>query len=431
VKGQEPGGGSHTRDPGGKRESAYTPSRARAAAAHHGSGGDSGHLRRLNLDRVLMVAMDQPIGFTRAELIAATGLSAPTVGSLVSHLIRSGVVRELGTGPSRGGRRPSFMEFNARHGYVAGIDLGPTRTRLSVADLRGEPLAHRIVPTPAGVGPEALLSRLATSVRALMKEAEAPAERLLALTCGVPGSVDYERGVVILAPNLVGWSNVAVREVLEQALEAAVVVENDVNLAVLGEHWRGAARGHDTCVFLFVGTGIGAGVLIDGALHRGHHFMAGEIAVMCMGPQFVDVDFGSRGCLETLAGLQGLAARWPRSAHGDPARWMADLFEAAHKGDETAHRAVVETARLIGIAVANVGAVVDPSLIVLGGALFAQAEPLVQEVRKVVSRISRPPLEIVVSALGKEAPLWGSLLVASREARRQVRLRAREARIAV
>jgi glucokinase len=431
VQGQEPGGGSHTRDPGGKRESAYTPSRARAAAAHHGSGGDSGHLRRLNLDRVLMVAMDQPIGFTRAELIAATGLSAPTVGSLVSHLIRSGVVRELGTGPSRGGRRPSFMEFNARHGYVAGIDLGPTRTRLSVADLRGEPLAHRIVPTPAGVGPEALLSRLATSVRALMKEAEAPAERLLALTCGVPGSVDYERGVVILAPNLVGWSNVAVREVLEQALEAAVVVENDVNLAVLGEHWRGSARGHDTCVFLFVGTGIGAGVLIDGALHRGHHFMAGEIAVMCMGPQFVDVDFGSRGCLETLAGLQGLAARWPRSAHGDPARWMADLFEAAHKGDETAHRAVVETARLIGIAVANVGAVVDPSLIVLGGALFAQAEPLVQEVRKVVSRISRPPLEIVVSALGKEAPLWGSLLVASREARRQVRLRAREARIAV
>ena len=378
-----------------------------------------------------MVAMDQPIGFTRAELIAATGLSAPTVGSLVSHLIRSGVVRELGTGPSRGGRRPSFMEFNARHGYVAGIDLGPTRTRLSVADLRGEPLAHRIVPTPAGIGPEALLSRLATSVRALMKETEAPPERLLAVTCGAPGVVDYERGVVILAPNLVGWSNVAVRDILERALEAPVVVENDVNLAVLGEHWRGAARGHDTCVFLFVGTGIGAGVLIDGELHRGHHFMAGEIAVMCMGPQYVDVDFGRRGCLETLAGLQGLAARWPRAGRGDPAKWMAELFDAAQRGDKVARQAMDETAQLIGIAVANVGAVVDPSLIVLGGALFAQAEPLVHEVRKVVSRISRPPLEIVVSALGKEAPLWGSLLVASREARRQVRLRMREARIAV
>ncbi len=375
--------------------------------------------------------MDRPDSFTRAELIEATGLSAPTVGSLVSHLIRSGVVRELGAGPSRGGRRPSFMEFNARHGFVAGIDLGPTRTRLSVADLRGEPLAHRLVPTPAGIGPEALLSRMAASVRALMRDVEAPPERLLAVAAGAPGIVDYERGLVTLAPNLSGWTNVSVRDILERALEAPVVVENDVNLAVLGEHWRGAARGHDTCVFLFVGTGIGAGVLIDGELHRGRHFMAGEIAVMCMGPQYVDVDFGSRGCLETLAGLQSLAARWPRSGRGDPARWMAELFEGAQQGDRAARQAVDETARLIGIAVANVGAVVDPSLIILGGALFAQAEPLVHEVRKVVSRIARAPLEIVVSALGKEAPLWGSLLVASKEARRQLRLRMREARIAV
>ena len=406
------------------------PTRARGVA-HQGSGGDSGHLRRLNLDRVLVVAMDRPDSFTRAELIEATGLSAPTVGSLVSHLIRSGVVRELGAGPSRGGRRPAFMEFNARHGFVAGIDLGPTRTRLSVADLRGEPLAHRIVPTPAGIGPEALLSRMAAAVRTLMREEAAPSDKLLAVAVGVPGVVDYDRGVVTLAPNLSGWTNVAVRDILERILEAPVVVENDVNLAVLGEHWRGAARGHDTCVFLFVGTGIGAGILIDGELHRGHHFMAGEIAVMCMGPQYLTVDFGSRGCLETLAGLQSLAARWPQGGRGDPARWMADLFEAAQKGDRTAIQAVDETASLIGIAVANAGSVVDPSLIVLGGALFAQAEPLVHEVRKVVSRISRAPLEIVVSALGKEAPLWGSLLMASREARRQVRLRMREARIAV
>jgi glucokinase len=412
------------------KEDPTFPARTRGVAPQ-GSGGDSGHLRRLNLDRVLVVAMERSDSFTRAELTEATGLSAPTVGSLVTSLIRTGVVRELGAGPSRGGRRPAFMEFNSRHCYVAGIDLGPTRTRLSVADLRGEPLAHRIVDTPAGIGPEALLSRLATAVRTLMKDVEAPEDKLLAVAVGCPGVVDYARGVVGFAPNLNGWSNVSVRDILERALEAPVVVENDTNLAVLGEHWRGAARGHDTCVFLFVGTGIGAGVLIDGELHRGHHFMAGEIAVMCMGPQFVDVDFGSRGCLETLAGLQSLAARWPRSGRGDPARWMADLFEAAQKGDRAARQAVDETARLIGIAVVNVGAVVDPSLIVLGGALFAQAEPLVHEVRKVVSHISRAPLEIVVSALGKEAPLWGSLLMASREARRQLRLRLREARIAV
>jgi glucokinase len=108
---------------------------------------------------------------------------------------------------------------------------------------------------------------------------------------------------------------------------------------------------------------------------------------------------------------------------------MAELFDAAQGGERAARQAVDETARLIAIAVSNVGTVIDPSLIVLGGALFAQAEPLVHEVRKVVSRISRAPLEIVVSALGKEAPLQGSLLLASKEARQQLRLRLREARM--
>jgi len=150
---------------------------------------------------------------------------------------------------------------------------------------------------------------------------------------------------------------------------------------------------------------------------------------MCMGPQYLDVDFGSRGCLETLAGLQALAARWPGADGRDPAQWLAELFDAARSGDRQARGAVEETARLIGIAVANVVAVVDPSLIVLGGAL-AQAEPLVREVRNIVSRITRTPIEVVLSALGKEAPLWGGLLVATNEARGRLRQRVRETRVA-
>lgn len=392
--------------------------------------GNAGHLRRLNLERVLAVIMDQPGSFTRAELIKATGLSAPTVGSLASHLIRSGVVRDLGAGPSRGGRRPSFMEFNARHGFVAGIDLGPTKTRLAVADLRGERLAHDVVATPSGVGPAALLSELAGAVRALMREAQVPPDRLLAVGAGAPGAVDHRRGrVVALAPNLKGWSDVPMAAMLKKALGAPVVVENDVNLAILGERWRGVARGHDTCAFITVGTGIGAGIVVEGELHRGHHFLAGEIALMCMGPQYVDGDFGPRGCLETLAGLKALAARWPR-ARGNRERWVAELFDAAQSGDRRARKAVEETATLIGIAAANLSLVLDPSLIVLGGALVTQGEAFVDEVRRIVGRIVPMPTNIVVSALDKEAPLWGTLLVATREARERLRQRLREARAA-
>src|SRR5438094_10409366 len=124
-----------------------------AAADAEAGARHAAHLRGLNLDRVLAFAIEQPGAFTRTEVIHATGLSAPTVGTLCAQLIRSGVVTDLGTGPSRGGRRPASMEFNARHGYVAGIDIGPTRTRLAIADLRGAPLAHRVVSTPNAAGP--------------------------------------------------------------------------------------------------------------------------------------------------------------------------------------------------------------------------------------------------------------------------------------
>ncbi|HET7747375.1 MAG TPA: ROK family protein [Vicinamibacteria bacterium] len=391
-------------------------------ASVDGGARHARHLRGLNLERVLNVAMDRPGSFTRSELIEATGLSAPTVGSLAAELIRSGVVKDVGTGPSSGGRRPSFMELNARHRYVAGIDVGPTRTRLAVADLRGDRVADRIVPTPTGRSPAALLERLGADLRALMKDAEAPMHRLLVVAAGAPGAVDTDSGTVSFAPNLKGWTDVPMRAILERTLGAPVLVDNDVNLAILGEHWQGAARGHQTCAFVFVGTGIGSALLIDGELHRGHSFMAGEIAVMCMGPEYVGRDFGSRGCLETLAGLQALAARWPKGAKGDPEQWMARLFEAAEAGDGEARRAVDETATFIGIAVANVAAVVDPSLVVLGGALMAQGGPLVAEVEKVVKRLSRAPVEIAVSALGKDAPLCGCLLMAATEARRRMPL---------
>jgi len=306
----------------------------RASSAHAAAGemrvGHAGHLRRLNLERVLAFAMDRPSPFSRAELIHATGLSAPTVGTLVSHLIHRGLVTDLGPGPSRGGRRPFFMEFNARYGFVAGIALGSARTQLALADLRGERLAHLVMPTPSKLGPTALLAHVATATRALIREAGLRPERLLAIGAGAPGAVDPERGVVVaLAPSLKGWSNVPIGATLRTALGAPVVVDNDVNLAVLGERWRGAAKGHDNCAFLLIGTGIGAGIVSEGVLHRGHRFLAGEIGLMCMGPQFVSRDFGPRGCLETLAGLEALAARWPRALGDDPERWVAELFEAS------------------------------------------------------------------------------------------------------
>lgn len=395
----------------------------RGRASGDGEARSAPHLRRLNRERILAIAMDRPEPFTRAQLTLATGLSAPTVGDLAAELIRAGLLRDLGAGPSRGGRRPAFMEFDARYGFTVGIALGSTKTQLALADLRGERVAHRVMPTPR-TGPARAIAQLAAWSRSMLRDAAVAREKLLAVAVGVPGAVDRERGMVVaLTPNLKGWSSVPVAELLGRSLGVPVVVENDVNLAVLGEHWRGAARGHETCAFIHVGTGIGAGILVEGHLHRGHHFLAGEIGLTCLGPEYVETDFGARGCLETLAGMGGLLARW--NGGGKGREGAAVLLEAAAAGNRGARRAIGEAATLIGIATANLSLALDPSLIALGGALTAQEEYFVGEVRRVVGRIIPQPPEIVVSSLGREATLWGSVLVATTEARSVVRGRLR------
>lgn len=392
----------------------------RHSAAPSETARDAAHLRRLNLERVLTAAMASEGPFTRAELIEATGLSAPTVGSLATSLIRAGLLTDLGSGPSRGGRRPSHMEFNRRHGFVGGIDVGPTRSRLGIADLRGELMGRRIVQTPHHQGAAALLRILADELRALMREADVQPKRLLAVGAGAPGVVDLQQGMVVaLAPNLEGWSQVPMAAILSDALGTPVVLENDVNLAVLGEHWKGAARGHATCAFLSFGTGIGAGIMVNGQLHHGHHFLAGEIGLMCMGPQYVDTDFGSRGCLETLTGLAAIKAQWS-PAKDDGVDWIPKLFCAAASGDEVARRTVDGVGRYIGMATANLCSMLDPSLVVLGGALLAGGR-LLEPVREIVNRIVPMPPSIVTTTLDKDAPLWGSLLVGTTEARERLR----------
>jgi predicted NBD/HSP70 family sugar kinase len=267
-----------------------------------------------------------------------------------------------------------------------------------------------------------MLTSVAADLRRLIREAQVPASRVLAIAAGAPGAVDPQRGLVLsLAPNLGGgWSQVPMASTLRKVLGAPVVVENDVNLAILGERWRGAAQGHATCAFISIGTGIGAGIVINGELHHGDHCVAGEIALMCMGPQYVETDFGSHGCFETLAGLKAIAERW--SGAGAAARngWVRALFDAAHGGDARAQKIVGDTARLIGMATANLDVVLDPSLIILGGSLVAQAPELIDEVRRIVARIVPTPSRIVGPALAEEAPLWGALLMATSEARERL-----------
>jgi predicted NBD/HSP70 family sugar kinase len=162
-------------------------------------------------------------------------------------------------------------------------------------------------------------------------------------------------------------------------------------------------------------------VVVGGELHRGHHSFAGEIGLMPMAPEHLAGDPDGAGCLEAVAGIKGAAARWPPAQGGERRGWVAALFESAAAGDATAQAAIDQTASLLGIAVAHLSLVLDPSLVVLGGALFDQGGDFAGAIRSVVQRIDPAPPEVVVSALGHEATLWGCLLVATNEARFRLR----------
>ena len=297
---------------------------------------------------------------------------------------------------------------------VAGVDIGGSHFSLALADGSGRFLARASSPIQGDEGPEAILGVVAQAIEERLGEQHASRDDLNALALAVPGVVDPEKGVVGVASNLTGWIDVPVAGILRHRFPIPVLVENDVNLAALGEMWQGAGRGRRHLLFVAPGTGIGAGVIIDGRLHRGAHHFAGEMGYICPGVEYLKEDYGLLGCLEALASGPGLLRR-AREKLGErlPANASArDVFEMARAGDADAAALCEETATLIGIAVGNAVTVLDPEIVVFGGGLSREGEALLGRVREVVYRMVPVRPEIVVSALGDDAQLHGAVKVA-------------------
>ena len=233
---------------------------------------------------------------SKADLVRFSGLSAPTITSCVALLTELKLVESLGDGPSNGGRPAALLRFNATHGYVAAVDIGGTRVRMMLADLGGTALtqwSHLMEPhekTPAKVG-----SLIQRGLKEMCKASGLAVSSVLHLTAGAPGITDVREGIVLSAPNLLDWNQVPLRAMLQAKLKIPVVVENDTNLAAVGEHLCGAAREMDNFVFLALGTGLGAGIFMNGRLYHGAHWSAGEVGYFGVGGMPRAADANPRG----------------------------------------------------------------------------------------------------------------------------------------
>jgi predicted NBD/HSP70 family sugar kinase len=364
-------------------------------------------LRALN-EQLLLRHIRQLGQCSRAELARLSGLSKPTVSLALANVERSGLVREAGQRTGVPGRSAVLYEIRPQAGYVLGLDIGHQYLRGAVADLTGEVIARSALRTKASStsGRVAELIRLADE---LCAEAGIARSSVTQTVIGSPGVYDPRRNAIALAGGLAGWGRPAVLAELRAAFGQQLVVENDVDAATLAEREQGHGREVRTFAFVWIGTGIGMGLMIDGNLHRGVHGVAGEIAFMPIsaGQGSDPEDARRRGQLEAA----GSAAAVVRAARRTGMRGSVSarrVFEAAAAGDERATAVVADEVALVARAVCAVVTVVDPELVVLGGGI-GQAPGFAAAVAEELRRLAPVMPDVRVSALGTEAVVDGCL----------------------
>jgi glucokinase len=375
------------------------------------------HLRQSNARRLLrLLRKHNPC--SKADLTRLSGLSAPTVSSAIVHLTSRGLIESIGDGESSGGRPPELLRFNATRGYVAGADIGGTRLRMMLTDLNGEVVQQwSTILTKQQKTAAAITGLLQEGLKIMCHSAGISLSKVLHLTAGAPGITNVAKGVVISAPNLKDWNDVPLRELLQNELRMPCTVENDTNLAAVGEFRRGAAQGIDNFVFIAIGTGVGAGIFLHGQLHHGAQWSAGEIGYLGVsGIKREPMNVRRTGQLERTIGGGGIEERWLQRlercstpSNSELSKLRAyQIIDLARDGHPLASQVVREIAVLLADAVADISLMLNPEVVILGGGIGSHPEMcrLIEKLLE-VHQFAHP--QVRSSSLGTQAQLFGAI----------------------
>lgn len=385
-----------------------------------------GRSRQRNRD-ALVRALTERGPQSRSQIARILEVSPTTASKIVADLLAEGVVfeREPGvpersagaTGGSNGrqrGRPGRLVALARSSGTAVGVDIGRTHVRVIVAARDGQILTERVSPLPTGHSGEQTTPVVAGIIDDLLAGVNATRSELVGIGVGVPGPVERQSQTVGPGAILTGWVGFDVASALAQHFEVAAWADNDANLGVLAESRWGAARDVQDVAYVKVSTGIGAGLLLGGRLHRGAGGTAGEL-----GHTAVDMDglvcrCGNRGCLETLGSVPVvLDLLRPRMG---PELTVDEVVAAARDGDPACRRVLEDVGRNVGRGIGMMCNLVDPSLVLLGGPLVAGSEHFLEAVRTAVHRTTIPSVsahvEVARASLGDRAEALGALALA-------------------
>ena len=388
-------------------------------------------LRRHN--RALLLELVRTRGpVSRAELARVARLHVPVVVRITEELVGDGLIREMGSGPSTGGRRPTLLGLVPEAHCALGLNLG-TRTLTAVAtDLNASVKKQVSVPSEMAEGPEALMAQVREVLRDMIRGCPNELGEVLGVGIALPGPIlvpEDSSGVYFSPPSYPGWGELQIGKLVEEEFGLPVLLDNDANAAALGEHLFGAGQGVRNMFYVIAHRGVGGAAITNGVLYRGANGGAGEI-----GHSSIDFDgpkcgCGRYGCLEAFAGRAAIAQRAARAlklAGGgrmggrEPDEVAAeDVIEAGLEGDELARRILKETGEYLGIGISSVVNMFNPELVILGGSTMKAGELVLEPATRVVEGRAlyeiAEQVRIVPGDLGEDAGAVGAAALVLRE----------------
>ena len=372
-------------------------------------------MRMLNRSAILSMVRESD-AISRTEIARELDISPATVKRIIDELLDERLVIWSGNHQASGGRPRLLLEFNPSAYAVIGLDLGGTKLHGVVADLGGNVQEEHCQSWRSDDNDSAgFIEEICDLIETLLAAPSVPDQIVRGIGIGAPGVTYSEQGIVHWAPSL-NWRDLPLRDILQDRFSLPVMVENDVNLAALGEYGFGVARGASSLVCMAIGTGIGAGIVIERRIHKGHNHSAGEVGYLPPSLRYLGRHYPGFGALEGEASGTGIEerARAYLRTHRMPIPdhlSAASVFEAARAGEEWAEFIVAETVDYLAFAVAIIAAVLDPEVIVLGGGVARSADvlidPILARIEGVVPSIPR----LLQSDLGSRAAVMGAILL--------------------
>jgi len=368
---------------------------------------DAPRISRQFSQRSVMEAIVQGGPISRASIAKQSGLSKQTISEIVRGLEQDGWVQETGRTSGHVGRTAVTYELVVDAAHIVAVDLGGTKVRAAITDLAGQTLAEDVAPTDPRGGQAVVDQIVGLAFQAAARRRIARKKLHLAVV-GVPGAPDRKTGRVMLAPNIPGFDAMDVTAALEAAFGFPVILENDVNLAALGENWLGQGQGIDNLAYIALGTGIGSGLIVGGQLVRGARNAAGEMGFLPIGADPFAAESLRTGAYESVVATHGIVARY-HSAKGERVG-VPLIFERAAAGEAEAITVIDETARYLACGIGAICAIADPEKVILGGSIGLRPE-ILERVRQVLPSCVPFPVNVEASGLGARAAVVGATAI--------------------